>query len=144
MKTLNFNKKSWHYWVATKMGDFDFTAGDFCAYLRSVFLGLFFLLVIAAFVALLMYFIGLELRAAYTCTFSKVCTFGKTEEAFADFVAGLTAFAGFLALCSRNEKRKARIRAELNSGVRKPQQPGFLAMAYKSLKEKTCFKVEFK
>ncbi len=126
------------------MGDFDFSAGDFCAYLRSVLLGSFFLLVIAAFAALLMYFIGLELRAAYTCTFSKVCTFGKIEEAFAEFVAGIALMVGFVAICFQNEKRKNRIRHELNNGTRQPAKPGFVAMAYKSIKEKTCFKVEFK
>jgi hypothetical protein len=40
--------------------------------------------------------------------------------------------------------RRKRIREEIYSGIRPEPQPGFVKTAYKSIKEKTCFKVEFK
>jgi hypothetical protein len=144
MKTLKFNAKSWHYWLATKIGDFDADDGDFCAYVRSVIFGFFMLGLFGSCAFFLLYALGREVYAAYTCWFTPVCAYGNFERAFTIAVVVLAAIAGIVALCIWNENRKMKIRAEINKGLRQPSEPGFISMAYKSIKEKTCFKVEFK
>jgi hypothetical protein len=144
MKTLNFNKKSWHHWLATTVANYDDDEGDFCSYVRSVLWGAFVVLLLSSIVGAILFAVGLEIRAAYTCWFTPVCTYGKNEQAIATGAAILAAVAALGALCFWNENRKIRIRIEINNGTRQPRQPGFIALAYEAIKEKTCFRVEFK
>lgn len=143
MKTLKFNSKSWHYFLATKIGDFE-DDGDFCAYVRSVIWGILGLLFLAAASAFVLYSLGREVYAAYTCWFTSVCTYGKFEQAVVTGVSIMAAVVGFIFALIWNSNRRMRIRNEIYSGKRAAPEPGFVKIAYKSIKEKTCFKVEFK
>lgn len=143
MKTLKFNSKSWHYFLATRIGDFD-DDGDFCAYVRSVICGILGLLFVAAAAAFVLYSLGREVYAAYTCWFTPVCTYGKFEQAVVTGVAIMAGVVGFIFALIWNINRRQRIRTEIYLGHRPAPQPSFVKLAYKSIKEKTCFKVEFK
>ena len=143
MKTLKFNSKSWHYWLATKIGSYR-PWGDFCSYVRNVLGGLFVAAMLAAIASGILLAIGMEIRAAYTCWFTPVCTFGKPEQAIA-MGAGILAFiAAAIFGMIQLQDYKERVRDEIHAGIRKRKEPGFVKMAYRSIKEKTCFRVEFK
>jgi hypothetical protein len=144
MKTLKFNSKSWHYWLATRVSDFSLYNGDFCSYIRSVLWGAFVVTILTAASLFCLYALGRDIYAAYTCLFTKVCAYGKFEEAVTTAIVIVATIVVFIALCIWYQNRKDRIRDEINNGIREPSQPGFMSMAYKSVKEKTCFKVEFK
>jgi hypothetical protein len=144
MKTLNFNKKSWHHWLAATVASYDDDDGNFCSYVRSVLWGAFVVVVLSSMGGALLFAVGLEIRAAYTCWFTPVCTYGKSEQAITTGAEILAATFALCAFCIWNENRKMRIRIEIHNGTRQTSQPGFIALAYKSIKEKTCFRVEFK
>jgi K+-sensing histidine kinase KdpD len=144
MKTLEFNANSWHYWLATKVASFDHDDSNFCAYVRSVLFGAFMISILAGFASAVLFAIGLEIRAFYTCFFTPVCTFGKNEQGIAIGFAILFAVIGLIGLMVWHRNRVERIRSEIYDGIRPEPQPGFISMAYKSIKEKTCFRVEFK
>lgn len=145
MKTLKFNQNSWHYWLATKIGDFDTYggAGDFCSYVRNVIWGALALLFASAAASFVLYSLGRELYAAYTCWFTPVCTYGKFERAVTTGVAILIGVVGAAVLMIWDGNRRMQIRIEIATGKRPEPQDGFVKAAYKSIKEKTCFKVEF-
>lgn len=144
MKTLKFNSNSWHYCLATKVASFDERDSNFCAYVRSVFFGAFILSILAGMAGSVLYAIGLEIYAAYTCWFTTACTFGKNEQAIAIAFGVLLGVFCLIVLMIWHQRRKERIMSEIYDGIRQPPQPGFVSMAYKSIKEKTCFQVEFK
>jgi hypothetical protein len=144
MKTLKFNSKSWHYLLATKIGDFDEDGGDFCSYVRNVIFGVLLSLFLIAAASFVLYTLGREIYAAYTCWFTPVCTFDKFEQIAVLVACIAAAILGLIFLMVWNAERRARIREEIYMGMRVAPEPGFVKMAYKSIKEKTCFKVEFK
>jgi hypothetical protein len=144
MKTLKFNSKSWHYLLATKIGDFDEDGGDFCSYVRNVIFGALVALFAVAAASVVLYALGREVYAAYTCWFTSVCTFGKFESAVAAMACAVAAFSVFICLVVWYSNYRMRVRREIRNGLRSEPQPGFVKVAYKSIKEKTCFRVEFK
>jgi hypothetical protein len=144
MKTLKFNSNSWHYWLATKIGDFYPEGGDFCSYIRHVILGALVSLFMVAGASFVLYSLGREVYAAYTCWFTSVCTYGKFERAVTTGVAILIGGVGAAVLMIWNSNRRMQIRIEIANGVRPEPQDSFVKTAYKSIKEKTCFRVEFK
>jgi hypothetical protein len=144
MRTLKFKEKSWHYFLATTMGNFRPGRGDFCSYVRNAIFGsvLFSFLLIIASAAL--YGIGRELYAFYTCTFTNVCTFGKLEQAVVTIECILVALAAFIFAFIQFQNWRDKVEYEIDAGIRKRPEPGFVKMGYRSIKEKTCFRVEFK
>jgi hypothetical protein len=128
MKTLKFNSNSWHYWLATKIGDF--------YPLVSLFM--------VAGASFVLYSLGREVYAAYTCWFTSVCTFGKFESTVATVACISAALSAVIGLLVWYSNYRMRVRREIRNGLRSEPQPGFVKVAYKSIKEKTCFKVEFK
>jgi hypothetical protein len=144
MKTLKFNSNSWHYWLATKIGDFDPDDGDFCSYIRHVIFGALGSLFAVTAASVVLYALGREVYAAYTCWFTSVCTFGKFESAVVAMACAVAAFSAFIGLAVWYSNYRMRVRSEIRNGLRSEPQPGFVKVAYRSIKEKTCFKVEFK
>lgn len=144
MKTLELKEKSWHYFLAVVMGNYKTGRGDFCSYIRNVFIGLFFTSVCATIVSAILFAIGMEVRAMYTCWFTPVCTFGKDEQAIATGFAIIVLVVASIMLSIWYGNYQDDRRVEIECGIRQPRQPGFVALAYKSIKEKTCFRVEFK
>lgn len=153
MKAITLKKNSWHYWLATNIGDYKEYQKDFCAYVRSVLFsiiaGAFIVALFGSIGLFILYAIGREVYALYTCVISgwigisTVCSYGKFEDATTGAFAGLAVCAAILAVIVLLYKRKERIRKEIYAGRRKMPEPSFVALAYRSLKEKTCFRVEF-
>lgn len=143
MKTLNFKKNSWHHRLA-KMGGFDRTCNqDFCTYTQRVLVGTFFF-----------------------CILSVICVF--IAGCFGDFIAWIIAMIKFgvyiepnvfaqgvtvtIFVCSLmamfvgylrwKEKRRERLYALQRAGEYVEPKPSFIAKAYESFKNKTCFKIK--
>lgn len=153
MKSITLKKNSWHYWLATNIGDYKEYQNDFCAYVRSVLFSIIAgALIVTTFGGIglfILYVIGREVHALFTCVISgwfgisTVCSYGKFEEAATSFLVGLAICAAIIAVIVFSCKRKERIRKEIYAGRRKMPEPSFITLAYRSLKEKTCFRVEF-
>lgn len=145
MKSVTFNRKSWHFWLATKVADYSEESEDFCAYVRSVLFGAAMIFLMASFVAFCLYAIGREFHSLYTCVIAgwfgiqAVCSYGDFEKAAlgVESVIGGFMLIAFLAIKYVNwrDERKYKNR---------DKEPGFVKIAYRNFKEKTCKKVEFK
>lgn len=149
MKALTFNRTSWHYWLATKVGDYKEYHNDFCAYVRSVIFGAIVMTMISGLAIFAVYAVGRDVYALYTCHIAgwfgikMACTYGKFE----DVVTGLIVCMAFLVclvwILIKLVQRGERISAEIRRGERAERKPSFIKTAYKSIKEKTCFRVKF-
>lgn len=144
MKTINLNKKSWHYWLATNVGSFDTDSGDFCAYVRSVLGNGFLVLFLSAIAAAISVFLLAGVTNIVVFLFDYFTgghyTLGNNPFFFAGSVTlllisvcggfsfGLMKFRNW-----RNERRENQ----------PPKPDSFAKSAYASFKEKVCFKVEF-
>jgi hypothetical protein len=143
MKKISFSKKSWHYWVASNVGDFD-PHGDFCSYVRNFLFGAFMIVVGVSFASFCLAATGMEFYALYKCIATPVCEFTKFEKTFAIAVAIIAAIVlFFVGMISYSNYVKTR-RYEIRNGLRPEPQPSFIKTAYRSIKEKTCIAVEFK
>jgi hypothetical protein len=143
MKTLEFKRNSWHYFLATKVGDYDEDSNDFCSYVRNFILGGAFLAAMSGVMLFLLYAIGRECYAFYTCFFTKACTYGSFESGFAIFVAIIALVVLIIWFCCWNGNRLRERRWAIEEGRLPQPKPSFVKTAYKSFKEKTCFRVEF-
>jgi amino acid transporter len=142
MKTLEFKKASWHYRLAKKAGYEE--DGDFCTYVRSFLWGALLMVLLTALVLFGLYALGRLSYSAYTCSFTKVCTYGEFEKTVLMGIGVIIGCVAYIYALIWVQNRRWRIRGEIRRGERPEPGPSFVAMAYKSYKEKTCFKVEFK
>jgi hypothetical protein len=143
---------------------------DFCSYIRHVFLGVVVCLAAALAICIAVYSIGYTLYCIFEKIFRHVSIMGRVHDALCGIGGMVMAFA-FMAFVfhylpkwlirawdwirnlqdedkafervnrravreatKRNRKRLAQIERENN--------PSFLMMAYRSIKDKTCFKIE--
>ena len=148
MKTLNFNKKSWHYWFA-KMGDYDHSRPDFCHYVRSALMGMFFSAVISVFVAAAIYGTG-DFIAWIIAMITTGLWFNLVPDLGAFVIGGTLIFAGTIAglvgFSAFREKRRRAHFQKLQDAIRNGKQlveptPSFIVTAYRTFKDKTCFKI---
>lgn len=149
MKPLKFSKNSWHYKVATKFGGLEAWGDlDFCEYVRSVLLGIFLLSMIA-----IICFAGLFALADWMAWVSAMIITGSmiTPSEPATIITACWVIAFIIIGCvygsriydNRKEARRLEaFKAWQAGGEYIPTQPGFITMAYRTLKEKTCFRVE--
>lgn len=153
MKAITLKKNSWHYWLATNVADYKEYHNDFCAYVRSVFLGLIFFCFFTCVFGVMgfgtLYAIGRTLYSLYTCKIAgwfgivTACTYGNFEEVTLSFMVGIASILGLIALGIWRYTYKDKIQKEIYAGLRKAPEPSFIALAYQSLKGKTCFRVQF-
>ena len=146
MKTINLNKKSWHFWIATTLGIFRPDSGDFCKYVRNVIGGSIFGLMIAAAVGFVVAVLGGGLiniaiylydiltGHPYTIT-NPVMQAGSIILLVSIVMVGIGFIVAYV-------KGKIEEHKYATSGVDQPDS--FVANAYKSIKNKVCFKVNFK
>lgn len=142
MKTINLKAKSWHYFLAVTMGNFDPDSGDFCSYVRNVILGLVFTIAISAVLG----GIGSSLLAGVLnivlLAYHFIMGTAYTAPSFMMFgTALLCAISVVMALASGAIFVKNRLQERKYANADKPDS--FLKSAYKSFKEKVCFKVNF-
>lgn len=151
MKTFNLNKKSWHFWLATRFGVMDKYEKDtnFCRYFWSTVLGGFVFSMLTAVVGVATYFVGWIVYSWYQFF---ATGFTMNEGVKVTLIIGaLAAIAYALKLLfaflekRRRAKREAyyAIERAKEEGTYVEPEPGFLKQAYRSWKEKTCYKVAF-
>lgn len=143
MKAISLNRKSWHYWTATKLGCYDWPDEDFCKYIRHVVAGIMVAGVLALIAGTILYS---ALRLAYSalmCPFAKQCTFGHFELTVVISVLAVAAVVGLVFLYGHYlEKKRERRYAILHGKIPEPK-PSFLVLAYRSFKDKVCFRVHW-
>ena len=132
MKTLQFDKNSWHYTIA-KFGGFNgWSDHDLCTYTHKFMKGLFFSAIIGIFIAIVGF--GLS-NLVFGIIFSIIAGTWVTTEVGNVFGLILLLLSLFVAVGVSAEKymesRKLRLR--------KPD--GFVKNAYKGWKEKFCIKI---
>jgi hypothetical protein len=144
LKTINLKTNSWHYFLAVKMGDFRPSSGDFCSYVRNVIGGSFLTLFLATAASALgsallagVANIGLLIYhwltgTAYTP--NGFLVFGTVILLTVTLVSALLFFSVWFK--DWREERQL-----VNQAINKPDS--FLKSAYKSFKDKVCFKVNF-
>lgn len=144
MKTINLKAKSWHYFLAVKLGNFNPNSGDFCSYVRNVLFGL----VLGSMFAAVVGFLGAIAMGAIVNVslylYHWIVGTAYVANAFAQFATiatGVILLAigfifGSLVVREKLDDRKM-AKAALN------EPDSFLKSAYKSFKDKVCFKVNF-
>lgn len=148
MKSLTFNKSSWHYRIATKVSNYspydeEYDRGDspdICTYSRHV-AGALLLLTLGA--ALFLGISYILIHVVLGIAFSLMTwSFMFTEIGFAGLIAlcMIGFVCGAIYLKNKIEERRNNRRYS-NRGVPKPD--GFVKNAYKSWKEKYCVRITF-
>ncbi len=158
MKSLTFNKSSWHYLLATKIGNYDpprkyedsdelyGDSGDICTYTRHVLLGALLLTLVGVIIACvgfaLWHFIfGIIFSLLCGCyMFSDLGTIVLVVGSI--FALSVGFFKSVKAIGEWNYNRKMDKRK--NYVNRPPKPDGFMKHAYKSWKGKFCVQIEFK
>ena len=133
MKEVVFNKKSWHYWLATFSDDMRVNphGDDICHYIRSVLVGTFWLLLMTFVCA----FVGGAVLYSIGNLFSWLFL---GYELASVTVAVLSIFGGLgsaIVLMASKELVQEKMR---------DSEPGFVRSVYRKFKDKTCFYIKFK
>lgn len=144
MKTLKFSSKSWHYELAHTFTKYPET-GNFCAYVRAVIMGFmycitFIVIVSAALyvfvidpLAWLVYYINYGILELETGNVMLV------TEIFAFLFAVYDVFYKDRLVDWLDEKRYERLKKKYST----TKKDSFIKSAYRSFKDKVCFRVEF-
>ena len=131
MKTYTLKKDSWHYWLASFGDDLRmYGVYDICGYIRAMLVGTFQLLfvtaVISAIAGVILYSIG--------NIFSWLFLGYQLSQLTIMVSALLAGLIGAAVIISFIEASKNRVQST---------EPGFVRLAYRRFKEKTCSLVEF-
>lgn len=162
MKEMAINTASWHYWVAKKLGKFNENKHlDFCAYVRRFLLGV----LHGAFIGVLIGVAAYLVASLVFFTYLFIVTghlpkegwygVGIMLDAIIGGVIGILALACLLFFItektkewvreSREERRQAQyLAAEAyykEHGKYPEVQNGFLTEAYRTFKQKTCYRL---
>ena len=140
MKTITIDKNSWHYRLLDKL-DF-YVAPDICSYTRKVLGALFLVGLMACFSlyilgALTNIAIWLVVCLQHSVWFQPEPWALGTTIAVLGFVFIIGIVLGAVWIAETNTKRKIRRR---NNN----EPDGFVTEAYKSFKDKVCYRVDFK
>lgn len=139
------NKKSWHFWLATKVGPMSYYPGkqvNICSYIRNVLAGLgALILTIISFGGLIgLYFLGGYELIVWALENGMS---GSPPDIsflflFINIIAAAIAFGiVLLYTCGKIHDYKQMKAAEPE------RQPSFISLAFRKWKEKKCFFVEF-
>lgn len=158
MKTLEFSKKSWHYLIATKLGPLHehHEVTDFCRYVRAVIFGSLWGLCILIVGAVVLYalgdFLGWLVVSAINWQFvqpSLAVQIILMLLACVGIIAGAAVLVFglyFGVKISREHLHERAYQKRYGDGSKEyvPPPPGFIESAWKTFKDKTCFRVELK
>lgn len=140
MKELNFNKKSWHFILASADGDLKHEhETDLCSYTRHVLIGAFLVLLVAsvfAFVAFVV--VNMLFAIVFSVSYGTVI---MTETAFAGWFASAV-FTVWLSIQKSIEYLVAKRNRTVYDADHKPD--AFVVNAYKGFKDRFCIKIKFK
>lgn len=144
MKQLKINKKSWHYELA-KIGCSPFTVefqvSDFCSYTRKVVRGFFCALAIIALVSIVSYFMIAQPLMYAISGFDSLFLKDNDIIRIGAVLWGLVTFIVVAAVIGTWSEKRKNLKAQQEH--EHPSTPGFLTIWYRTIKEKTCFKVDF-
>ena len=132
MKELVFNKKSWHYWLATFGDDTRVNphGDDICNYIRSVFIGTYWLLIMTWVCAFISSAVLYSIGNLFSWMFLGY-ELAKVTVGVFTILGGFTLMILFMAY---NELLQEKIR---------DTEPGFVRASYRKFKDKTCFYIKF-
>ena len=131
MKTYTLKKDSWHYWLASFGDELRmYSVYDICSYIRAMLVGSFQLLFVAVVVCL----IGGAVLFSIGNLFSWLFLGYQLSQLTLMFFALLAGLIGAGIIIAFIEASKNRV---------KTTEPGFVRLAYRRFKEKTCSLVEF-
>jgi hypothetical protein len=131
MKTFKLSKNSWHYWLASFGDDLRmYSVHDICSYVRAMLVGSFQLLFVTAVICL----IGGAILYSIGNAFSWLFLGYKLSELTIAISALFAGLIGAAVIISAIEASKNTV---------KKTEPGFVRLAYRRFKEKTCSLVEF-
>jgi uncharacterized membrane protein len=154
VKALEISRESWHYFVAAKWGKYE--DGDFCHYVRRFLLGSLLMLLAAAGIV----FVGYAVVSGLYVVYQFVMTGHWIKPdgwwgvgAVLDCVVLLTAlimavlyqvskYIKYRKDEARNQRRAA-LDAYFDEHGCYPAapEPGFVSKAYRSIKDKTCYRI---
>lgn len=137
MKPITINKSSLHYRLATKYGGLSkYNSEDFCTYFRHVVRGMLFTVIITCALSALLSSVAAFFIWMYINFFIAEVPITPLAETGAYVLATFGAIGATFA-CLHYQYKKPY--------VPKPEkQPSFFALSYRKLKDKTCFRVEYK
>jgi hypothetical protein len=138
MKELNFNKKSWHFFLANMNGSQQHKQStDLCSYTRNALIGAFIAVLCTIIFAFSAYIVVNMLFAlVFSIAYSAVI---MTEAAFVGWMAAFCILMYLLLISvieAASNRRMNRVERNFKS---KPD--GFIVNAYKGFKDKFCVKV---
>jgi hypothetical protein len=146
MKSLTFKKDSWHYKAAMFVFDSWQIPNDLCGYVRHVIWGGLMFILLMSFCAALACGVGYLLCMWLHWLFQMISTMSfiapSDEAVIVNVILGVIAACGAAILAIKlivdykNDMRQKRY----EEGYVEPE-PGFLRVAYRSFKDKTCFKI---
>lgn len=150
MKTETVNAKSWHYRLATTYGNaskyrLEVGEANFCSYFWSCVFGMFLVFSVIIFSSLFSIFLVL-MPGVYIASTILELGFHFPADWFvvAGFVFDAILFM-FVAACVAQEKGYIAKMAESYAKLKPntpPKPPGFMKLAYRKFKEKTCFRLQ--
>lgn len=136
MKAFVLDSNSWHFWLANygEIRIWDDCETDICEYTRAVIKGLFNLSLVALGIIIGVLWVG----ASFYNVYDMIANGAKLEP----WTGILLSMSGglFVAMCylAYREWREERKR-----NMPEPE-PGFIELAYRKVKDKTCARIEFK
>jgi hypothetical protein len=137
MKTLKFKKTSWHYELASKAGFRDYDSQDLCTYITHIFwafVAIFFIIGASSILGAIL------IHTVLGAIFSFIAgSFIFTETGVAGLILTVAGVLFGFVWCVFEGFRIAKRKAEKTYGN---NPDSFVANAYRSWKDKMCFKIE--
>jgi apolipoprotein N-acyltransferase len=131
MKTFKLSKNSWHYWLASFGDDLRmYSVHDICSYVRAMLVGSFQLLFVTAVISAIAGIALFSIGNLFSWLFLGYQLSQLTLMFFA-LIAGLIGAGLIIAFIEASKNRV------------ETTEPGFVRLAYRRVKEKTCSLVEF-
>lgn len=154
MKEFTLNAESWHFRLANyghqRISNYQVKYGtDFCTYMRAVLRGAGKALLVYTFSAVLVSWVAYGLYDVVQLLMNPEHEIFPTTVVFGAVIAALTILlCGGLVIESfkyiRERIRQYRYNRMHGQGVKAKQaEPGFITLAYRRLKNKTCFRIKF-
>lgn len=149
--TFTLNPNSWHFWVAnfTTRRVWIEDGSDICSYTRAFLTGLGWLALASFGVALGIAFVVVGLWNTVDFLFYGAPLYPTTAMLWALVAVFGVVASGVAYTDYRERKIQEEIEREreefLRTGIKPPEkQPGFIRLAFRKFKDKTCFRLEFK
>lgn len=131
MKSYKLKKDSWHYWLASFGDEYRvYRLDDICGYIRAVIHGAFLLLLMGIIISILGGTSAFALGNLFSWLFLGYELSGVTV-IYSAVITGLIGAAIVIISIEHLKEKSDR------------NNPGFVRLAYRKFKDKTCSKVEF-